>query len=234
MAKTSSKLKQIAEPNNLTLGELKLAAVTRHPSPINPAHMRVSDDEKISKIAGHFQQIMEILGLDLTNPSLAKTPKRVAKMYVKELFSGLNLDAFPEMSVVKDANEIKDSSRMVLLKVGFTSFCEHHFVPMVGEAYLAYIPDGRLLGFSKFSRIVRYFARRPQIQERLTAQIADALAILLGTENIAVMTQATHYCVIARGVEDENSQATSQVMRGSFRSDLQLQKQFLAHMHSKN
>lgn len=220
-------------PLDVSQDEIKLAAITRHPSPINLDRLRVPEDEKIAQIAGHFKQIMEILGLDVTDPSLAKTPQRVAKMYVKELFEGLSAEAFPAMTVVKDPDEIVDSNRMVLLKVGFTSFCEHHFVPMIGQAYLAYIPDGRLLGFSKFSRVVRYFARRPQIQERLTAQIADALAILLQTENIAVLTRATHYCVIARGVEDEDGQATSQVMRGAFRSDQELQRQFLAHSHPR-
>jgi GTP cyclohydrolase I len=233
MTQTAQNFKEYITLPALTLGESHLAAITRHPSSINPEHMQVSDEEKIVKIAIHFKQIMEILGLDLTDPSLAKTPERVAKMYVKELFCGLNLHAFPAMSVVKDANELEHSSRLILLKVGFTSFCEHHFVPMIGQAYLAYVPDGRLLGFSKFSRIVRYFARRPQLQERLTAQVADSLAILLQTENIAVLTQATHYCVIARGVEDESGQAVSQVLRGDFRSDVQLQKQFLAHIRNK-
>lgn len=221
-----------AETNELTFPDVRLAAVTRHPSPINVERVGMPDEEKISSIANHFKQIMEILGLDLNDPSLAKTPTRVAKMYVKELFSGLNPQAFPSMSAVPAGENYQDTSRLVLLKVGFTSFCEHHFVPMIGQAYVAYVPEGRLLGFSKFSRLVRYFARRPQLQERLTAQVADSLSLLLKTENVAVMTRGTHYCVIARGVQDENGQATSQVMRGVFRSDVQLQKQFLVHTQS--
>lgn len=206
-------------------------AITRHPSPINTSAPPVSEEEKIATIATHFEQIMRVLGLDLTDPSLAKTPLRVAKMYVRELFSGLNFENFPPLSFIEDPGQGTDSDRMISLKMGFTSFCEHHFVPMLGHVYLAYLPNGRLLGLSKFSRIVRYFARRPQIQERFTAQIADALSMLLETENVAVYTKATHFCVIARGVEDENSSANSLVLRGDFKDNSDLRKQFLQEVH---
>lgn len=208
----------------------RLAALTRHPSPIKESSKRWSNEEKIEQIADHFHEIMDILGMDMTDPSLAKTPLRVAKMYVNELFSGLDLDAFPPMSLIENAGENGQSERLVMLKVGFTSYCEHHFVPMIGQAYVAYVPRGKWLGFSKFSRIVRYFSRRPQVQERLTAQIADALSIVLQTDDVAVSTTAVHHCVLARGIEDENSNATSQVLMGAFTKDAQLRQQFLSMM----
>jgi GTP cyclohydrolase IA len=210
----------------------KLVATTHYPSPI-AAGDALSDDEKIERIAEHFEQIMKILGLNLDDPSLAKTPRRVAKMYVSELFNGLNLDAFPSMTFVDDPCAEGSEDRLVLLKMGFTSFCEHHFVPMVGTAYIGYIPKGKLLGFSKFSRVVRYFSRRPQVQERLTAQIADALAMLLQTEDVAVSMVATHYCVVARGVEDENITATTLVLLGAFKEENDLRQRFLLHASSK-
>ena len=205
-------------------------AITHHPTPIKETFDRLSNEEKIERIAHHFHEIMDILGLDMSNASLAKTPRRVASMYVNELFSGLDLNAFPAMSLIAEPEEVNVSDRLVMLKIGFTSYCEHHFVPMIGQAYVAYIPRGKLLGFSKFSRIVRYFARRPQLQERLTAQVADALSMVLETDDVAVSTTAVHHCVLARGIEDENSHATSQVLMGAFTQDAQLRSQFLSMM----
>lgn len=211
----------------------RLAAKTHYPSPIQDPPLDLSEEEKIHQIADHFRQIMDVLGLDLQDPSLAMTPERVARMYVTELFSGLQLDAFPTMSFIEDSCTTPALQQVVFLKVGFTSFCEHHFVPMVGEAFVGYVPNKRLLGFSKFSRVVRYFSRRPQLQERLTAQIADALAIVLETEDISVSLQAKHYCVIARGVEDESSDVTSQVLGGRFQEDSLLRQQFLAYLEGQ-
>ncbi len=203
-----------------------LAAVTHIPSPIVAKNLQLSREDKIEKIASHFRQIMETLGLDLDDPSLDKTPDRVAKMYVDEVFSGLSLENFPRVSFVEDPVQTESSSSFISLKAGFTSFCEHHFVPFSGQAYIAYRPNGKLIGLSKIPRIVRYFAKRPQLQERLTAQIADALSILLETEDIAICVIATHFCVVARGVEDENSQTTTHHFRGCFNSDPSAKREF--------
>ncbi len=204
----------------------EFASVTNYPSPIidNPD---LSNDQKIAVIETHFREIMRTLGLDLNDPSLAKTPNRVAKMYVQEVFSGLDRNTFPSVTFVPDRFQSEEDSNIVLVKVGFTSFCEHHFVPMHGTAHVAYLPNGRLIGLSKIARVVRFFARRPQLQERLTAQIADSIRILLNTEHVAVSLTATHFCVVARGVEDEAGTATTQVLKGNFRSDETLRKQFL-------
>lgn len=202
------------------------AAVTHFPSPITNDSQKISKEEKIEYIADKFRDIMEILGLDLTNDSLKRTPYRIAKMYVNEIFSGLDYEQFPSISCFENCFQNKQGSHIVLVKVHFTSFCEHHFVPMNGYAFVAYIPNGKVIGLSKIPRIVRYFARRPQLQERLTAQIADSLAILLETENVAVSVTARHYCVIARGIEDENSHTITNVLRGKFDSDESIRKEF--------
>lgn len=209
------------------------AAITHFPSPILPKGSPLSDEEKIKRIEDHFRGIMETLGLDINDDSLAKTPYRVAKMYVKEIFSGLDLDAFPEISFFKDEFHHEHHSNMVFIKVGFTSFCEHHFVPMNGIAYVAYLPEDKLIGLSKIPRIVRYFSRRPQLQERLTAQIADSLAILLDTDNVAVSVTAHHYCVIARGIEDETGHTITNVLRGEFDTNPNLRREFFEGVNRK-
>jgi GTP cyclohydrolase I len=201
-------------------------SVTHFPSPILKEKLNYSDDEKIRLIAEHFREIMEILGLDLADDSLAKTPERIAKMYVKEVFSGLNEANFPDISFFKDDIHHEHKPHMVFIKVGFTSFCEHHFVPMTGFAYVAYLPGNQLIGLSKIPRLVRFFARRPQLQERLTAQIADSLAILLHTQDVAVSINARHYCVMVRGIQDENSQMITNVLRGKFDGDEKLRREF--------
>lgn len=193
------------------------AIKTRFPSPIIADHHLLSKEEKIATIADKFRDIMEILGLDLTDDSLASTPYRVAKMYVEEIFSGLDPSTFPRISLFEDKYQHQSNpANMVFVKTDFYSFCEHHFVPMNGTAYVAYIPNGKLIGLSKIPRLVRFFACRPQLQERLTAQIADSLSILLNTENVAVSVQAEHHCIKARGVECENSSALTNVLKGLF------------------
>jgi GTP cyclohydrolase I len=201
-------------------------SVTRYPSPIAKELPSLSKEEKIEYIAERFHEIMEVLGLDLTDSSLARTPFRVAKMYVNEIFSGLDPHAFPTITYMQDRYQHQGKSNMVFVKVNFHSFCEHHFVPMFGVAYVAYIPNGKLLGLSKIPRIVRYFAARPQVQERLTAQIADSLALILDTESVAVSMSAQHFCVMARGIEDSESHATTNVLRGAFESDESIRQQF--------
>lgn len=204
----------------------RFAAITHFPTPMSPDAPDWEDAQKIEYIAEQFRNIMVCLGLDLYDPSLQKTPERVAKMYVTEVFSGLKPEAFPSISVVD--NEFQHSARgnFVFLKVNFHSFCEHHFVPMNGIAYIGYIPGRKIIGLSKIPRIIKYFAQRPQLQERLSAQIADALAILLETEHIGVSLTAQHFCVMARGIENDDSHTTTNVLRGDFETKPSTQNQF--------
>lgn len=205
-------------------------AVTHFPTPLSP-HAQLSKEEKIENIASHFKAIMETLGLDLSNDSLAKTPCRVAKMYVEEFFSGLEEDNFPSISFFEDNLHHESKTGMIFVKVGFTSLCEHHFVPMTGNAYVAYIPNDKIIGLSKIPRIVRYFASRPQLQERLNAQIADCLAILLDIENVAVSITAQHHCVRARGIQDEQNLTVTNVLRGEFQSNDNIRREFFEAIH---
>ncbi|HEY2810622.1 MAG TPA: GTP cyclohydrolase I FolE [Rhabdochlamydiaceae bacterium] len=201
------------------------AAITHHPHPqiVNS----LSREEKIAAITEHFSRIMEILGLDLSHASLAKTPERVAHMYIDELFWGLDLDAFPDISYLENDLMENPAGMIVVKDIPIKSICEHHFVPILGSARIAYIPAGKILGLSKINRIVDYFCRRPQLQERLTAQIADALSIVLETEDVAVSIEAEHLCVTFRGIEHPTSRTHSSVLRGKFKKD-PLQAAFLA------
>lgn len=201
-------------------------AVTHFPSPLRPSQSPLTKEQKIELIANRFKEILEILGLDIEDESLVQTPQRIAKMYVEEIFSGLDENNFPSISFFKDVIHHEHKANMVFVKVGFTSFCEHHFVPLTGFAYVAYLPGSQLIGLSKIPRIVRYFARRPQLQERLTAQIADSLAILLQTEDVAVSITAQHTCVTVRGVQDECSHMITNVLRGQFNSDPNIRREF--------
>ncbi len=211
------------EPTN---DQVQEAARTRYPTPMNPKAPQMSREEKIDYIAHRFKEILYVLGLDLNDHSLAKTPQRIAKMYVDEIFSGLDEEKFPAMSFFIDRFTHRGQSQPIIVKVSFHSFCEHHFVPMSGTAYVAYVPNGKLIGLSKIPRLVHYFAKRPQLQERLGAQVADALSLLLDTEDVAVSIQAQHFCVIARGIEETQSHTTTHLLRGRFESDANLQRQF--------
>ncbi len=204
----------------------KNPAVTSFPSPLAKAPPQMSDEKKIEYISTRFKEIMEVLGLDMTDPSLERTPERVARMYVKEVFSGLDEKTFPEVSFFTDDFHHEQKGHLVLVKITFISFCEHHFVPMEGVAFVGYIPKGKIIGLSKIPRIVRYFARRPQLQERMTAQIADSLSILLDTENVAVSMTCRHFCVIARGIEDPHSHTVTNVLRGDFETNEILRTEF--------
>jgi GTP cyclohydrolase IA len=183
-------------------------------TPIRPDAFEISDEEKIVKIAGHFREIMLTLGLDLNDDSLKDTPKRVAKMYVKEIFSGLNPENKP--SVSKFENKYKYSEMLVEKNITLHSYCEHHFVPILGIAHIAYISSGKVIGLSKLNRIVRYFSKRPQVQERLTVQIAEELKKILETEDVAVVIDAEHLCVKTRGIEDLNSSTVTSSYHGKF------------------
>lgn len=201
-------------------------AITYSPTPTCEGPLEKSDEEKIQKIEANFREIMEVLGLDLSDPSLEKTPARVARMFVEEVFSGLKPENFPSITFIPDTIHQEHKANIVMVKSSFISFCEHHFLPFRGKAYVAYLPNEKLIGLSKIPRLVRYFAKRPQVQERLTAQIADALSTLLNHENVAVSLIAEHFCVIARGVEDEESHTVTNELRGAFHSNDFLRREF--------
>ena len=182
--------------------------------------------QRIEKIEGYFYNIMEILGLDLTDDSLQDTPKRVAKMYVSEVFYGLDYDTFPKCTAVD--NKMKYDEMVVERNVNVQSNCEHHFVIISGSATVAYIPNEKVLGLSKINRVVEYFSKRPQIQERLTAQIYYALNYILDTEDVAVVIDAEHFCVKSRGVEDTGSHTTTSFLGGCFKEDPACRAEFMA------
>jgi GTP cyclohydrolase I len=188
---------------------------------------KISDEDKIKRIAEKFSEIMEILGLDLNDDSLKETPRRVAKMYVKEIFSGLNPDFFPRITVID--NKMQYDQMIVIQGIECLSVCEHHFLTIDGIATVAYIPNRKVVGLSKINRIVQFFSRRPQVQERLTKQIADCLQYVLETEHVAVHISAKHYCVVARGIEDSHSSTSTTDLRGHFKSKPATRQEFLLH-----
>jgi len=181
--------------------------------------------DKIERIEEHFTAIMKYLGLDLTDDSLIDTPKRVAKMYVNEIFWGLDYDAFPKCTTVD--NKMKYDEMVVERNINVQSNCEHHFVVIDGLATVGYIPKKKVLGLSKINRIVEYFAKRPQIQERLTEQVYYALQYILDTTNIGVVIDAKHYCVKSRGVEDVGSSTVTSKLGGVFKSDPAVRAEFM-------
>lgn len=186
-----------------------------------------SNEEKKAKIAHHFKQIMETLGLDLTDDSLKGTPNRVAKMYVEEVFSGLDPKNKPKIALFENKYLYKEM--LVEKDITVKSFCEHHFVPIVGRAHVAYKSNGNVIGLSKINRIVQYFAKRPQVQERLTVQVAEELKRTLKTEDVAVMIDARHMCVSLRGVEDESSSTVTTSFHGAFLKD-NVKNEFLTYL----
>jgi len=182
--------------------------------------------DKIDEIEKHFASIMHILGLDLTDDSLTETPKRVAKMYVNEIFWGLDYEAFPKCTTVD--NKMNYNEMVVERNVSVQSNCEHHFVIIDGLATVAYVPNQKVLGLSKINRIVEYFSKRPQIQERLTEQIFHTLCFILETNDVAVLIDAQHYCVKSRGVEDTGSSTVTVRLGGGFKSDPAARNEFLS------
>ncbi len=188
-------------------------------------HSALTREDKLARISGAFEDIVNALGLDLTDDSLQDTPLRIARMYVDEIFSGLDYDNFPRISAIENKMRVRE---MVLVdEISLTSTCEHHFVTIDGTARVAYIPGRRVIGLSKINRIVRFFAQRPQVQERLTRQVLVALQTLLGTEDVAVSIQAVHYCVKARGVMDVNSSTRTTALGGQFQSSPETRAEFL-------
>lgn len=189
----------------------------------------IPDDEKIEIIQFHFSKIMETLGLDLTDDSLCDTPNRVAKMYVKEIFSGLNPENKPEISLFD--NKYGYKQMLVEKNITLYSNCEHHFVPIIGRVHVAYIPDEQVIGLSKINRLVQYYAKRPQVQERLTIQIAEGLKEVLQHDNVAVVIEADHLCVASRGITDTNSVTTTAEFSGQFENGITKQE-FLSYIHN--
>jgi len=183
------------------------------------------NDQKRTRIEEYFTGIMQTLGLNLSDDSLRDTPKRIAKMYIQEIFSGLDYRNFPRITVVE--NKMKVDEMIKVKSIEFFSTCEHHFVAIDGKATVAYIPKCKLVGLSKINRIVRFFAQRPQIQERLTEQVLVALQTLLETPDVAVNITATHYCVKARGVMDASSDTSTTALGGTFKSNTDTRKEFL-------
>ncbi|SNR41861.1 GTP cyclohydrolase I FolE [Hymenobacter mucosus] len=194
-------------------------------TPLRPDAFAQSDDEKITAIAEHFREIMQILGLDLTDDSLSGTPRRVAKMYVQEWFRGLDPAHRPDVKLFD--NRYQYNNILVERDITLFSCCEHHFVPIIGKAHVAYLPGEHVVGLSKLNRVVQYYARRPQVQERLTRQIAEELKLALHTEDVAVLIEADHLCVMSRGVNDTSSGTLTAEYGGAFGRDEALRREFL-------
>jgi GTP cyclohydrolase I len=199
-------------------------------TPMKKNAFEMTDEQKIEKIQAHFKEIMETLGLDLKDDSLKGTPGRVAKMYVEEIFSGLNPANKPKITLFE--NKYQYNQMLVEKDITFYSNCEHHFVPIFGKAHLAYISNGNVIGLSKLNRLVQYYAKRPQVQERLTVQIAKELQKVLKTEDVAVLMDARHLCVSSRGVQDTSSATVTSFYGGKFKEEATRQE-FLKYIDLK-
>lgn len=196
-------------------------------TPLRADAFELDDDLKIELIEKHFKEIMNVLGLDLNDDSLKGTPHRVAKMYVKEIFRGLNPANKPKISMFD--NKYKYNQMLVEKNITLYSNCEHHFVPIIGKAHVAYISNGQVIGLSKINRIVQYYSQRPQVQERLTKQIANELKSVLQTDDVAVVIDAHHLCVSSRGVTDVNSSTVTAEYCGKF-NDADIRNEFLKYI----
>jgi GTP cyclohydrolase IA len=199
-------------------------------TPLREDAFALDDELKIELIQEHFKEIMQILGLDLTDDSLRGTPERVAKMYVKEIFSGLNPKNKPEIKLFE--NKYNYNQMLVEKDITFYSNCEHHFVPIIGRVHVAYISSGQVIGLSKINRIVQYFAKRPQVQERLTMQIGNDIKALLNTEDVAVVVDAEHLCVSSRGIQDTSSSTVTSFYSGKFETE-ETKREFLTYIYNK-
>lgn len=202
--------------------------ITSIETPIRSDAFEIDDDLKIELIQKKFAEIMEILGLDLSDDSLKDTPKRVAKMYVKEIFSGLNPKNKPSVTLFD--NKYKFNQMLVEKNIAVYSYCEHHFVPIIGKAHVAYFSSGKVVGLSKINRMVQYYSKRPQVQERLTVQIANELKEMLKTEDVAVLIDADHLCVASRGVQDVSSSTVTSSYHGRF-LDPNIRDEFLRYVY---
>jgi GTP cyclohydrolase I len=199
-------------------------------TPLREDAFVLDDNTKIELIQKHFREIMLILGLDICDDSLKGTPKRVAKMFVNEIFSGLNPANRPKVTLFE--NKYKYDEIVLVRDITFFSSCEHHFLPFFGKAQIAYIPKNKVPGLSKINRLVQFYARRPQVQERLTIQLANELRTLLETEDVAVYLEAKHLCVAARGIEDVHSDTVTAKYFGKFNQE-DYKKQFLSFIENR-
>ncbi len=197
-------------------------------TPMRDDAFSISEEEKIDKIKSHFAEIMNTLGLDLTDDSLKGTPNRVAKMFVKEIFGGLSPERMPRMSTFE--NKYKYNQMLVEKDIVVYSTCEHHFLPIVGRAHVGYISNGRVIGLSKINRIVDYYAKRPQVQERLTMQIVKSMQEALGTDDVACVIDAKHLCVNSRGIRDIESSTITAELGGCFKTDPTTRAEFLKYI----
>jgi len=202
--------------NGNKIVSLKLDESSNHyatiKNPLRNDAFSIDDETKIRLIKDKFEDILNIIGLDLTDDSLKETPHRIAKMYINEIFSGLNPKNRPKITLFK--NKYNYHSPLIEINIPFTSFCEHHFVPIIGKANIAYIPKDYVIGLSKLHRLTNYYAKRPQVQERLTQQILEDLTNSLQTESIGVVLKASHTCISCRGVEDLGSSTITSVFTG--------------------
>ncbi len=221
-------IKEITDLRALTMDEIGDEHLgSSYETPLREDAFEMDDELKMELIEKHFREIMHIMGLDLTDDSLKGTPRRVAKMYVQEIFSGLNPANKPKVALFD--NKYKYNEMLVEKDITFYSNCEHHFVPIIGKAHVAYISSGKVIGLSKINRVVQYFARRPQVQERLTVQIANELKDMLQTEDVAVLLDAKHLCVSSRGVNDVASSTITAHYSGKF-SDENTRQEFLKYV----
>ena len=208
------KKKKILDINQLITKDHEMKSLN---TPLRDDAFEISDEEKINQIEEYFREIMITLGLDLSDDNLKNSPKRVAKMYVNELFSGLKPENKPKTTLFENSYEY--GKMLVEKNISFHSNCEHHFLPIIGKAHIAYISSGNVIGLSKLHRIVNYYAKRPQVQERMTVQIFTELKKALNTEDVAVILDATHLCVSSRGIKDSTSTTLTFEMGGKFKED---------------
>nr|WP_185852836.1 GTP cyclohydrolase I FolE [Blattabacterium cuenoti] len=210
------------------MGEEDKKFLENHETPLRDDAFLISDEKKIDKIEKHFFHIMEILGLDMNDDSLRSTPKRVAKMFIKEIFSGLNPKNHPHLSTFE--NKYKYNQMLIEKNIIVYSTCEHHFLPIVGKAHVGYISNGKVVGLSKINRIVNFYAKRPQVQERLTMQIVKSLQKILDTKNVACVIDAKHLCVNSRGIRDIDTRTITTELVGAFKNDSEIRREFFHYI----
>ena len=209
---TKKKINHLGDLNHTEIGDDHL--YTSLDTPLKKDAFKISDEEKKNRISMLFEEIMDVMGLDLNDDSLKGTPDRVAKMYIEEIFSGLNPINKPKIALFN--NKYQYNQMLVEKNITFYSNCEHHFVPIIGKAHVAYVSSGKVIGLSKLNRIVQYYAKRPQVQERLTNQIGEELKSILDTDDVAVIIDAKHLCVSSRGIKDESSATVTSFYSGVF------------------
>lgn len=218
-------MQELKDPGILTdeIGDEHFSASAE--TPLRPDAFVLTDEQKMEIISEHFYEIMHTLGLDMNDDSLKGTPKRVAKMYVQELFSGLDPKNKPEIALFE--NKYRYNEMLIEKNITLFSNCEHHFVPIIGKVHVAYIPNGKVIGLSKINRLVQYYAKRPQVQERLVNQIAAGLREALKSDDVAVVIDAVHLCVSSRGIKDTNSSTITSCFSGKFENE-KTKMEFLA------